>query len=329
MKAILTTKPGPKENLYIGEAELPKPKKDEILVKVHSFGLNRMDILQREGKYPVPKGASPIIGVEISGVITEVGSEVTDFKSGDRVCGLMPGGAYAEYAVIHHSLAFKLSDNVSFEQAAGFPEAYITAYQALHYIGKFKKGQSILIHAGASGVGTTLIQLAKRAGAEHIFFTAGTDDKVKFCTELGADIGINYKNEKFDEVILKNTDNKGVDLIIDFIGANYWNQNMASLKLDGKMVMLGLMSGFKVPEADIGSLLRKRVTVEGSTLRSRTVEYQASLCDLIKKDNIFKAVENGELKILVSKTFDWNSIQDAHDYMEKAQNIGKIIVTIS
>ncbi|KAI8977168.1 NADPH:quinone reductase-like protein [Mycotypha africana] len=331
MRAVLVKQPGDASQLTIGDYETPTPSKTQVLVKVHCFALNRMDLLQRENKYPVPPGASPILGVEVSGIVESVGSDVYDFKPGDAVFGLIPGGGYAEYAVIEAALTMHKPDALSFEEAAAIPETWFTAYQALFFVAEFKKGQDVLIHAGASGVGIAAIQLAKYFGANHIFVTVGSDEKVKFCEELGATKAVNYKTQNWSEVILKETDNKGVDIVIDFIGKNYWNQNMQVLGLDGHMVILAYMSGTMVENFDISVMLRKRLRIEGSALRSRTVEYQRKLRDAVY-DQVVKehfAEENGGLKIYVDKVFDWKDIGNAHRYLESNQSMGKIIVKVT
>ncbi|CAO3670554.1 unnamed protein product [Rhizopus stolonifer] len=220
-----------------------------------------MDIIQRQGNYPVPPGGSPILGVEISGIVEAVGEKVKEFKVGDPVFGLMPGGGYAEYAVIEESLAMHKPEKLSFEEAAAIPETWFTAYQALFLVGELKKNENVLIHAGASGVGIAAIQLAKDAGAKNVFVTVSSDDKVKFCESIGATKGINYKTQQWGKEILKLTDNKGVDVIIDVVGKDYWEQNMDSIALDGRMVILAFMSGPLVDHVNLGTFLRKRVTV--------------------------------------------------------------------
>ncbi|KAK9765245.1 hypothetical protein K7432_006559 [Basidiobolus ranarum] len=327
MKAVLFDQPGDAHQLHIGEAETPQAKERELLVKVHSFALNRMDILQREGKYPVPKTASPILGVEMAGIVERVGAKVSKFKEGDKVFGLMYGGAYAEYCVINEDMAMHLPEGLSFQEGAAIPEAWCTAYQALHWIGKIQKGDNVLIHAGASGVGLAAIQLAKQAGAGKIFVTAGSSDKLDFCQTLGADILINYKTESFKEKILSSTDQHGVEIIVDFIGANYWNDNVEILATDGRMIMLAFMSGVQVENFNIAPLLRKRLRIEGSTLRSRSDEYQINLFKDIS-NNVIPKFANHELKIVVDKEFSWRNIVEAHQYMEANKNTGKIVVNI-
>ncbi|KAI9480589.1 MAG: hypothetical protein EXX96DRAFT_563399 [Benjaminiella poitrasii] len=290
-----------------------------------------MDIMQREGKYPVPIGGSPILGVEVSGIIESVGKDVKGFKVGDAVFGLMPGGAYAEFAVLDESLTMHKPDSVSFEDAASIPETWFTAYQALFLVGEMQKGQDVLIHAGASGVGISAIQLAKEAGANRIFVTVGSDEKAKFCESIGATKAINYKTENWSEVILKETDKKGVNVLIDFIGKNYWNQNIEVLGLDGHMVILAFMSGTLIEKFDIVPMLRKRLRIEGSNLRARSLSYQAKLRDAIYENAVLKhfAKKDGVLKVFVDKVYNWEDIAEAHKYLESNQSMGKIVVRVT
>ncbi|KAJ1919804.1 hypothetical protein H4219_001713 [Mycoemilia scoparia] len=310
--------------LYIGKTERPVPKPNEILVKVAYFGMNRMDISQREGKYPPPPGASILLGVEISGVVEEIGKDVTQYTPGDRVFGLMGGGGYAEYAIINEGLAAKVG-NLSLDTAAAIPEVWCTAYQAIHYIGGIKQGDDVLIHAGASGVGSAAIQLAKRAGAKRIFVTASTKEKLGYCVGLGATHPINYKEEKFVDAVHSATAGRGVDIIVDFIAGNYFNDNIKALAIDGRMSMQAVLGGSKV-ETELGPIIFKRLKIEGSTLRSRSVEYQSKLFQTVCQE-IVPDIESGVLSANVKKTFNWENIYDAHIYMESNSNFGKIVVS--
>ncbi|KAG1049081.1 hypothetical protein G6F43_008571 [Rhizopus delemar] len=349
MRAVLVKQPGDSSQLTLGEYETPVPKATEILVKVKCFALNRMDIVQREGKYPVPPGGSPILGVEVSGTVEAIGEKgmclhdklaafsnmsfyiVSQFKLGDEVFGLMPGGGYAEFAVIEESLAMHKPEKLSFEEAAAIPETWFTAYQALFFVGQLQKGEDVLIHAGASGVGIAAIQLAKDAGAKNVYVTVGSDEKVKFCESLGATKGINYKTQKWGDEIQKLTDKKGVHLIIDVIGKDYWEQNMQSVAVDGRMVILAFMSGPVVDGVNLGMILRKRITILGSNLRARTVEYQQRLRNEIYNNAVLNhfAKGDGKLKLFVDKVFKWDDIIEAHKYLESNQSMGKIVVQVT
>ncbi|CDS14466.1 hypothetical protein LRAMOSA06635 [Lichtheimia ramosa] len=331
MRAVLVKQPGDANQLYIGEYPTPTPKDSQILVKVKCFCLNRMDIVQRQGFYPPPPGASPILGVEVSGIVESVGKNVTKFKVGDAVFGLMGGGGYAEYAVLEEATALHKPDAITFEEAAAIPETWFTAYQALFFVAGLEKGQDVLIHAGASGVGIAAIQLAKNAGAKRIFITAGSDDKVAFCEKLGATKGINYKKQDWAEEIAKETSNRGVDVIVDFVGKDYFEKNIDTLAIDGRMVILAYLSGGVVEKVNIVPLLKKRLRIEGSALRSRSLEYQSRLRDELAKHVIDEhfAKSSNDYKLFIEKEFDWKDIKDAHLLMESNKTMGKIVVKVT
>ncbi len=325
MKAIIVETPGGADHLKFGEVEKPKPKQNELLVKVKATALNRADILQREGKYPPPKGESEILGMEISGIVSEVGLRVTKHKVGDRVFGLVPGGSYAEYCVINESMANSIPSNLNFEEAAAIPEVFLTAYQALILLAKLKRGESILIHAGGSGVGTAAIQIAKEVGAK-IFITA-SKQKHSICKELGADFTIDYHTENFREKIDEITNGNGVDVIIDFISGPYFKDNIESLSIDGRMILLASLGGGKVDEFDLRKILSKRLSIIGSTLRARNLDYKTKL-NLELMNFAFEKFQNKKLKPVIDKIFNWEEVIEAHKYMEANKNTGKIILRV-
>ena len=287
-----------------------------------------MDIIQRRGFYPVPPHASKILGVEFSGTIETLGAgDHGAFKTGDDVFGLAYGGAYAEYIAVSTKMLIHKPEHLSFVQAAAIPEAWITATQALHLFLGFAKGKSILWHAGASGVSIAGIQLSRLAGASAVYATAGSDAKCKFVTsEVGATAAFNYKTQDWAEEIKTKTGGQGVDFIVDFVGADYFQKNLDVAARDGRIVLLGTLSGGKVPEADISSILYKRIRIEGSTLRSRDEGYQEKLRD--KLETYLPAFDKGELKVIVDQVFPWEKVQEAHQHMEDAKNSGKIVCTI-
>ena len=326
MKAILSDKPGEAEKLYIGNFPKPEVGEEEILVEVRATALNRADILQRMGKYPPPQGASPLLGLEISGIVVDKGSKVFKWKIGDKIFGLIPGGGYAQFAVIHEDMAMRIPDNLSFEQAAAIPEVFLTAYQAIVWLAELKAGEFILIHAGASGVGTAAIQIARELGAK-IIVTASAE-KLFICKELGADVLIDYKSQNFKEIALKATNNYGVDVIIDFIGAKYFNDNIDSLTRDGRLILLATLSGGKVEDFDVRQILVKRLKIIGSTLRSRSLDYQIKLTKEFKEFALDK-IASGRIKPVIDKIYDWKDVVQAHKRMEENKNIGKIILRIN
>ncbi|KAK7952247.1 zinc-binding dehydrogenase [Apiospora aurea] len=325
---------GPASALFINDATpVPAPKEGDALVKIKAFGLNRMDLLQREGKYPLPPQAPLTLGVEFSGTVESLGAgDHGDFKVGDAVFGLAYGGAYAEYIAVSSKMLLHKSDHLSWEQAAAIPETWITATQALHLVGEFAgAGKTALWHAGASGVSIAGIQLSRDAGAASVFATAGTDEKCRFVErELGATAAYNYKTtEDWDKRILEATGGKGVDLIVDFIGAPYFQRNLNVAGRDCRWVSLGQMGGSVLPaDINIGALLFKRVRLEGSTLRSREPDYQARLRDKLA-EYIPHFKEGGALKVLIDTVLPWEEIVKAHELMESNSSTGKIICTIS
>ncbi|ETI28145.1 hypothetical protein G647_00594 [Cladophialophora carrionii CBS 160.54] len=321
---------GPISALFIND-QIPKPtpKGSQALVKIKAFGLNRMDLLQREGKYPLPPQAGPIMGVEFSGTIESFGADPErGFNIGDEVFGLAYGGAYAEYiAVSTHMLVHKPKE-LSWEEAAGIPETWITATQALYVVGEFKPGMSVLWHAGASSVSIAGIQLCKADGASAIYVTASTREKIEFTKSLGATEGFSYKEGDWAQALLKHTDGKGVDLIVDFIGAGYFDQNLDAAARDAHIVNLGNLGGNVLQkQVDISRFLRKRLRYEGSSLRSRDEKYQGRLRDMLVEHALPRFVD-GRFKVIVEKVFKMEEIQEAHKLMESNQTMGKLICTV-
>lgn len=327
MKAILVKEPGGIDQLTLTEIKQPKPQAGEVLVKVKASAVNRADIVKRLGKYPNQAKENISLGLEVSGIVEEVGSNISKYKIGDEVCGLMAEGGYAEYAILREDVIIPKPDNLSFVEAAAIPEVFMTAYQTLFWLGKLKRGEHVLIHAGGSGVGTAAIQLAKQAGA-IVTVTAGSQEKLEFCKTLGADTLINYKTETFSDVILEETKKRGVDLILDFIGASYWDMNMKSIAVDGRIVLIGLLGGARVENFNLNHILAKRIQVTGTLLNPRSDQYKADLVnDLVESSlELFKT---GELKPIVDSTYELADVGKAHDYMQASKNIGKIVLTVN
>ncbi len=326
MKAILPKEPGGVDKLVMAEVPRPEPRADELLVRVRAAGVNRADILQREGKYPPPKGVGPVLGLEMAGEVVEVGPNCSGWRSGDRVCALLPGGGYAEYVTIPAKMGIPIPANLTFEQAAAIPEVFLTAYQALYWLGELKAGQEVLVHAGASGVGTAAIQLIREAGATAIV-TAGSAKKLDFCSGLGAKVAINYKAGEFAPDVLEATHQRGVDIILDFVGASHWEQNLECLARDGRLIILALMSGAMIEKMNLLTILRKRLHIIGTTLRSRDLEYKIRLTSEFVK-NILPMIEEGRLQPVIDTVFPWRKVKQAHRRMEENLNMGKIVLTI-
>jgi tumor protein p53-inducible protein 3 len=310
------------EKLTIKEVETPEITDQDILVRVEAAGINRLDLLQKKGTYPPPLGASEILGVEFSGIIEKIGSAVTKHKVGDPVMCLTGGGGYAEHAVVHEGLAMPLPTALSFEEGAGIPQVFITSYQTLFFIGGLQADEWVLIHAGASGVGTAAIQLAKARKAK-IVATAGTEEKLESCLLLGADYAFNYKTSPFAPSIEKTTD--GMDLILDINGAEFWEQNLKLLKPGGRLVFVATMGGAEIEKMKISTLMSKWIQLTGTTLRSRPLSYKIKLIEAFSKD-FLPLFESQEIKPIINRVFPVEEIEDAHAYMQENRNIGKIIV---
>lgn len=324
MRTVLVKAPGKIEDLCLGQHPRPTLKNGEVLIKSKATSVNRMDILQRMGKYPVPDGVSEILGVDISGVVEETSEGCTIFKKGDEVFGLLQGGGYAEYAKSPEGLLWKKPPSISFEEAAAFPEVFMTAYQSLFWLGDLKKESKVLIHAGASGVGSAAIQICNLIGA-HSYTTTSSSEKIKYCMDLGATRGINYKKENFYEVL--NENKIGIDIILDFIGAPYFKMNLNSLNPAGKLILISYMGGHIIDELDLRSIHKNWIEIKGTTLRARPENYRVKLAQELG-EYLLPLINKGELISLVDKVFPLNQVQAAHEYMETNQNKGKIILKI-
>lgn len=325
MKALLVDNNHSNPVMKSGNYPDPLPEAGELLVKIEATALNRADLMQKAGKYPPPKGESPLLGLEMAGIVESVGRGVSKFEQGDHVFGLLGGGGYAEYCTIHEDIAILVPENLSFEEVAAVPEVFLTAYQAIEWLGELKMGETILIHAGASGVGTAAIQLAKILKQARVVVTAGSDNKLDLCKSLGADLLINYKERSHDEVIENEFGKNCVDLVIDFIGSPYWRKNIDVMAMDGRLVLLAMLGGATVENMSLVPFLNKRLTVRGSTLRNRNDAYKTALTRKFSTDtiNLFK---NLKLKPIIDSVYNWNDVEDAHKRMANNQNAGKIIL---
>lgn len=303
----------------------PIPGPEEVLVRIRATALNRADLLQRRGLYPPPAGATEIMGLECAGTIEVARSEVTGWEKGQRVCALLPGGGYAERVSVPHQMLLSVPDAVSLEEAAAFPEVFYTAYLNLFIEGGLTKGESVLIHSGASGVGTAAIQLAKNAGT-RVAVTVGSDEKADACIALGADLAILYRSQDFAEEIQAWTRDSGVDVILDTVGGAYLSGNLRSVATGGRIVVIGLLGGSKT-EINLGQVLTKRIQIKGSTLRSRPLEEKIALTERIRAD-VLPPWSAGTVKPVLDQTFPISDVEAAHDRMEKNLNIGKIVLTV-
>lgn len=324
MKCVTVKKPGSHEQLQITKAKIPTIETGELLIKVHNAAVNRTDIIAREGK--VNNLESPILGVEVSGEVVATSGN-SDFNIGDRVMGLVNGGAYAEYVKMPADRAMLIPKTMSFSKAAAIPEVFLTAYQTLYWLGRLEENETVLIHAGASGVGTAAIQLAKQLTNARVIVTAGSQRKLDFCQELGADVAINYKEQAFDEAVLKATDGKGVDLILDFIGASYWHKNLASIKKEGRWVLIGVLGGSILESVDLLPIMAKCIQLTGTLLTPRSDAYKAKLTQEFS-ERVMPYFVSQQIKPIIDTRFSLLDIAQAHLYMEENRNIGKIIIDI-
>jgi tumor protein p53-inducible protein 3 len=325
MRAVLVSQEGDPEHMTIGEVPTPSPGADEVRVRVHATALNRADTFQRRGHYPPPDGASSILGLEMAGVVEETGDGVIDWHEGDRVFSLLAGGGYAEQVVVHKDLLMAVPPGLSMREAAAIPEVFLTAYQALHWLGGLQSDHRVLIHAGASGVGTAAIQLAKDAGA-HPYITASAP-KHDVCRDLGAEATIDYESEDFAARVDALTDGEGVHIVIDFIGAPYFHQNVASLAMDGRIVQLATLGGSTVEEVSLRDLMAKRVHLLTSTLRNRSLDYKIQLTQEFASD-VLPEFMDGQIQPVIDSTYDWTEVADAHRRMENNENAGKIVLQV-
>jgi len=304
----------------------PDLKKDEVLICIKASAINRADLLQRSGNYPVPPGASPILGLECSGIVEEVGEQVKNFIEGDEVCALLAGGGYAEKVSVPSGQVLKIPKGLNFAQAAALPEVFATAYFNLYMEANLSEGEKTLIHAGASGVGTAAIQICKAKG-NPCFITAGTKEKVSRCIELGAEGGTVRNEENFADAIVKWTDNNGVQVILDPVGANYLEDNIKSLTIDGRLVMIGLMGGSKAT-INLGLLMMKRLRIIGSTLRAQPIAKKTEIMNNLK-ENVWPSLESGDIKPIIDTVIPIEEVDKAHKLMESNQTFGKVILKVN
>ena len=324
MQQIIITEPGGVDKLAYESVAIPTPKANEVLVQVHAFGINRPDILQRQGLYPMPKGVTPVPGLEVAGIVTAVGSEVTQFQVGDQVCGLTNGGGYAEYCVVPESQTLTIPQGLSFVQAAAIPETFFTVWANVFEMGKAKAGETLLVHGGTSGIGTTALMLANALGLKT-FATVGSDEKVQAISHLTT--AINYKTQNFEQVIQAATDNGGVDVILDIVGAPYLEQNLNLLRRDGRLVYIAFLGGAKAKEVKLGQIMMKRLTITGSTMRARTTEEKATITEGLKT-HVWPLLAQGQCIPMIYQTFNFDQIQDAHAALDTGEHVGKVVVEV-
>jgi len=311
--------------LVLGERPIPTPLDHQVLIKVAAAGINRPDVMQRQGLYPPPLGASDIPGLEIAGTVVALGKAVNQLKLDDAVCALVTGGGYAEYCLASADLCLPLPIGFSWQQAAALPETFFTVWSNVFDRACLQPDESILIQGGSSGIGTTAIQLAKAFHA-HVIVTAGSEEKCQFCKSLGADTVINYHNQDFVEVIKKITNNQGVDVILDMVGGDYFPRHISCLAVDGRLIHIGLQKGLKA-EINLLPVMLKRLTITGSTLRARNDAFKLEIANKLKQ-TVWPLLSSGTIKPVIHSTFPLTQASQAHALMESGQHIGKIVLEI-
>ncbi|MAU95639.1 MAG: NAD(P)H-quinone oxidoreductase [Fulvimarina sp.] len=323
MRVVEIGEPGGPDALRIGKRPVPKPARGEILIEVAAAGVNRPDVMQRQGLYPAPPGAPEWPGLEVSGTVAALGDEASRFAVGDRVMALVAGGGYADYVTVDETNAVMAPRALSLIEAAGFPETFFTVWHNVFQRGGLKAGETFLVHGGTSGIGTTALQLAHEFGA-RAFATAGSDDKCRAAEKLGADACINYRNADFVAALKEATGGKGIDLILDMIGGDYAARNVDVAAEDGRIVQIAVQRGAKA-ELDLFKIMRKRLTLTGSTLRNRPVAFKATIADELST-HVLPLIESGKVKPLIDETYPLEAAADAHRHMDE-DHIGKIILT--
>lgn len=324
MRAVTQTSPGGPETLVVTELPDPEPGPGEVLIEVAATAVNRADLLQRQGFYPPPPGASDVIGLECSGTVAAVGEGVTAWAVGDQVCALLAGGGYASLVVVPEGQVMPVPDGVDLVTAAALPEVACTVWSNVFMVAALRPDEVFLVHGGAGGIGTFAIQLASRLGA-RVFTTAGSEDKLARCRELGAEVAISYRDQDFVEVVREATDGHGADVVLDNMGAKYLARNVDVLATEGRLVIIGMQGGSKA-ELNIGQLLSKRGAVIATTLRARPTEGKARICASVV-EHVWPLVADGSIQPVVSAVLPLDDVADAHRLLEGGDNVGKVLLT--
>jgi NADPH:quinone reductase len=325
MRAVEITKPGGPDVLKPADRPVPAPRENEILIKVAAAGVNRPDVLQRTGNYPVPPDASDLPGLEVAGEVAKIGSSVRHFKTGDMVCALVHGGGYAEYCVAPEVQALPIPQGLTPVQAASLPETFFTVWSNVYDRGRLAPGETLLVQGGTSGIGVTAIQMAAAMG-NRVLATAGSDEKCAACLRLGAERAFNYRTQDFEKEIHAATGGRGVNVILDMVGGDYVPRELKCLAEEGRLVFIAYLRGPKT-ELNIDTVMRRRLTLTGSTLRPRPVEFKGAIARSLR-EKIWPLIEAGRIKPEIYKTFPLEQVADAHRLMESSQHIGKIVLTL-
>jgi putative PIG3 family NAD(P)H quinone oxidoreductase len=325
MRAVIASAAGGPEVLTVVELPDPVPGPGEVVLEVAAAGLNRADLMQRMGFYPPPPGASDVLGMECSGTVAAVGPDVTGWSVGDRACALLAAGGYASQVAVPAGQVMPVPDGVDLVTAAALPEATATVWSNVYMVAGLQPGETILVHGGAGGIGTTAIQLASQLGS-RVLTTAGTPEKLALCASLGADETINYREQDFVEVVRESTDGGGADVILDNMGAKYLSRNLDALAVEGRLVIIGMQGGTKA-ELDIATLLRKRGAVIATSLRSRPTAEKAAICAAVV-EHVWPLVADGRVRPIVDRTMPLGEVRAAHELMESGEHTGKILLTL-
>ncbi len=325
MKAVINNGYGGFEVMEIRDVPTPQPGPNQVLVRVHAAALNYADTMQRRGEYQVPEGQTPVMGVEIAGEVAAWGAEVTGVFEGQKVYGLVEGGGYAEYCLIEQELVMTIPDGWSFEKAAAVPEAFYASNETVFHLGNLQKGQSLLVHAGGSGVGSAAIQMALFAGAQ-VFCTVGSVAKSEKVSALGAHVVINYRAEDFSEVVLRRTNGEGVDVIEDFIGGQYFKKNISCLKTGGTLLLVGLLDGY-TSEIEIDTVILRRLQIKGTAIRNRSLPEKRKVRERFETRWLQPLID-GRLNPIINSVYPIERVADAHRELEGGNHFGKIVLTI-
>jgi putative PIG3 family NAD(P)H quinone oxidoreductase len=325
MKAIEIREPGGPETLVVTDRPVPVPQAEEVLIKVAAAGVNRPDLMQRRGQYPPPPGVTDIPGLEVAGAIERVGPGVTTWRPGDMVCALIAGGGYAAFAAAPAPQCLPVPAGFSLVEAAALPETHFTVWTNVFERGRLIAGESILVHGGASGIGTTAIQLARARGA-RVFATAGSSEKTAACERLGAEVAVNYRVSDFVAIIREATGGRGVDVVLDIIGGDYLPRNLDVLAMDGRLVQIAVQGGVRA-QLNLVTMMQRRLTITGSTLRARTVAEKGRIADALRA-HVWPLLERREIAPVIHATFPLEAAADAHRVMEEGSHIGKLVLTV-
>lgn len=327
MRYVAVPAPGGPEVMSLGRGPLPEPAADEVLIRVLAAGVNRPDVAQRKGLYPPPPGASPVLGLEVAGEVVAAGPEVASPGIGSRVCALANGGGYAEYCAVPATQCLPWPAGYDATRAAALPETFFTVWANLFVHGRMARGETVLVHGGTSGIGVTAIQLAREFGG-HVYATAGSETKCAACLGLGAEAAINYREQDFAARIAELTSGRGVDVILDIVGAEYFERNLKSLAPDGRLVLVSTQSGARVDRFDLFDLMRRRLTVTGSTMRPRTTAQKAVIARELRR-NVWPLLDAGRIAPVIHAVYPLEQVAEAHRVMESSTHVGKLVLAVT